>query len=179
MGKSKQLLTIQGVSLLEHTILVAKKVCSPVAVILGSQFENHQQVISHLAVDVVENKRWSEGMGSSLKAGLSHLAALNPDAVIVLVSDQPLLTANHLKALVEAYQVSRKPIVGSAYSNTVGVPALFVKEIFSKLFEIENAEGARKVIAAFPEQVASVAFEGGEIDLDTEGDYNAFIKGTS
>src|SRR5687768_5483312 len=88
MGQSKQLLNIKGEKLLAKTILTVLKAEIPaVTVVLGAQEKEHRNVIQHLPVDIVYNKHWERGMGSSLKSGLLHIRSKHPalDAVVVLV----------------------------------------------------------------------------------------------
>ena len=103
MGQSKQLLKINDRYLLEKIASEALKVSSVVFVVLGSQMEEHQEIVSHLPVQIVENKLWKKGMGSSLKSGLKSMLSHAPllERVLILVCDQPLLTAAHIKKMIQ------------------------------------------------------------------------------
>jgi molybdenum cofactor cytidylyltransferase len=145
--------------------------------VLGSDFESHFHEISHLPVQVVENEQWQNGMGHSLKTGLTALLKKWPhtSAVIVLVCDQPLLTTDHLENLIVVARTSDKPIISSCYKNVLGVPALFKKELFAELLALGDSEGARKLIQQKKNEVEAVDFPGGEIDLDTPEDVKRFL----
>ena len=91
-------------------------------------------------------------------------------AVLVLVCDQPYLTTTHLNTLLSKLHTESQPIIASAYADTVGVPAIFRKELFTNLLHVANEAGARKIIQQFSNQVHAVEFENGEIDLDTPQD---------
>jgi molybdenum cofactor cytidylyltransferase len=177
MGQSKQLLLVNGKSLLIHVAEIAKKSdVGSVIVVLGAAEETHRKVLNNLSVDVIYNSRWQTGMGSSLKAGLNHVIATEPktEAVIVMVCDQPLLTTNHINSLIRKYNKSNKLLVASSYSNTVGVPALFGRQLFAEILKLGDEEGAKKIIQNYAAEV--VEFPEGSIDLDTPDDYRIFLQ---
>lgn len=92
------------------------------------------------------------------------------EAVLIMVCDQPYLSGEHLQKLTVALQQQPKPIVASAYANVIGVPAIFRKEFFNRLLQLDEDAGAKKVIQQFADQVYTLPFEKGEIDLDTPRD---------
>lgn len=172
LGQSKQLVQINGVPLLRRSTEIAVQTTLPVVVVLGADAEVHQQVIVDLKTEIVVNDVWQTGMGSSLKAGLSYLIQTNPkvEATMILVCDQPHLSHVHLQKLIAANQQQVKPIVASTYANVIGVPAIFKKELFPHLLQLDNDSGARKIIQQFNDQVHAISFEKGEIDIDTPQD---------
>jgi len=179
MGQSKQLLEVKGQSLLHQTVTLAlESGTGEVVVVLGSDEQNHLDIIKGLAVRIVINHYWKSGIGSSIKTGLHHIVREVPEAkgVVILVCDQPELTADHISTLVETFSQTGKSIIASTYGNTSGVPALFSRPFFSNLLIIGDDHGAKKLIEQFPDQVATVEFPGGEIDLDTLDDYTRYVE---
>jgi molybdenum cofactor cytidylyltransferase len=179
MGKSKQLLEIKGEQLLLRSTKVALlSAAEKVLVVLGANELAHRKIIQHLPVEIIANDNWQNGMGSSLKRGLNELHATTPelDAALVMVCDQPLLTTEHLNQIIEKFELTKSPVVASFYAGTAGVPALFAKSIFEKLMNVEDKEGAKKIIQLHKELVESVDFPQGSIDLDTPEDYTTFIS---
>jgi len=179
MGQSKQLLPVNDRPLLLHTLDVVKQASlTPIITVLGANHQEHQQLINDSNISTVINPNWSTGMGSSLKAGLNHLLTHVPatDTVIMLVCDQPAITADHLHALTQKYHISKSPIVASWYANTAGVPALFDKTMFAELLKLDDAQGAQKIIRQHAYVLSVVDFPAGAIDLDTPDDYENFIK---
>ncbi|MBX2915125.1 MAG: nucleotidyltransferase family protein [Cyclobacteriaceae bacterium] len=172
LGQSKQLVPVNGVPLLRRSTEIAIQTTQPVVVVLGAHADAHLQVIADLKIEIVVNNAWQTGMGSSLKAGLSHLIQTNPrvEAAMILVCDQPYLSFAHLQKLIAANQQQVKPIVASTYANVIGVPAIFNKEFFPHLLQSDNDSGARKVMQQFISQVHTIPFEKGEIDIDTPHD---------
>lgn len=179
MGQSKQLLDIQGEPLLLHSTKRALECgAQSVIVILGANEQPHREVIQGLPVNIIPNHYWKSGMGSSIKSGLNYLIRKSPetDAVIIMVCDQPGLTTEHLLEVIEAFKQSKSPIVASAYSNTVGVPALFARSFFSNILMLKDEQGAKKIIEQFPERVTPVPFPDGVHDLDTTEDYQNYLS---
>ena len=174
MGEPKQLLPFRGTTLLRRTVETALAVsCGPVAVVLGAFAEKIRPTLDNLSVLVLENPGWREGMGTSLRAGLGALLSAQPaiSAVIVLLSDQPLLSGTTLGTLVVTHELTGREIVASEYGGTLGVPALFAREFFPELLALDGAAGARQIIATHRARAISVPFADGAVDIDTPADY--------
>jgi len=179
MGRSKQLLEIDGQPLLCSCVNQALAVNpSHVVVVLGANEKPHRELLEKLPVKIVSNFYWKTGMGSSIKTGLNYLLQSGGelDAVILMVCDQPALTSEHLVKLIEKFQERKKAIIASSYSNSNGVPVLFGRSFFSNLLLLNDDQGAKKIVQQFPDQVDAVVFPKGSIDLDTEDDYQNFLK---
>lgn len=179
MGRSKQLLEIEGEPMLCRCVKIALAV-SPdnVVVILGANEKPHREVIEKLPIQIVSNYYWKTGMGSSIKTGLNYLlqSGAELEAVIIMVCDQPALTADHLFKLIQKFDQKQGSIIASAYDNSSGVPALFGRSFFSNLLLLADDQGAKKIIQQFPRQVETVEFSKGSIDLDTDEDYQNYLS---
>jgi len=97
-----------------------------------------------------------------------------PDQVILMLCDQPFVDTKLLDQLILAKKESGKGIVACAYSDTLGVPALFDQKYFEVMLALKGSEGAKKVILKNRKDVFTVDFPLGEIDLDTEADIKRF-----
>jgi molybdenum cofactor cytidylyltransferase len=93
-----------------------------------------------------------------------------------MVCDQPLITASHLKKLIERYKETKSSIVASFYSGSAGVPALFEKSLFERMLSINDEQGAKKIINQYPDLVNAVDFPEGAIDIDKEEDVKKFLS---
>src|SRR5688572_9569620 len=141
MGRPKQLLPYKGKSLLEHTVDTANDAdANPVIVVLGASAAVLEKEIDEKKVHIVENKEWQEGMASSIRCGLNTLLQIAPssDAVILMVCDQPFISASLLNELITTQKNTGKLIVTSQYENTIGSPALFYKTIFPELLKLKG-----------------------------------------
>ena len=177
MGRPKQLLEYQGQTLLNRTIGIARSLNNnPVIVVLGANAELIEPTISNSEVGIVYNPDWDTGMGSSIRTGLNALLEKHSEisAVLVLLVDQPYLTADLLNSLITEYQQNTPPVVAARYGEVLGVPALFNRSVFPRLFGLDKQVGARKVIASYRQELRSIPFPKGAIDLDTPSDWEQF-----
>lgn len=177
MGQPKQLIELNGYSLLEHAVRIAKNSkADQVLVVVGSDGERNMEAINHLAVEVVMNHQWNEGMGSSLKTGLITCLEKFPQtrAILVLVCDQPHVTTGHLNSLMNTYAQTHSSIVASRYASTVGVPAVFDHTLFQALLNLPNNQGAKNIILNYQTNLVAIDLPGGEIDLDTPDDLRRY-----
>jgi molybdenum cofactor cytidylyltransferase len=173
LGRPKQLLRVDGQALIRHATQAALgSRCRPVVVVLGAATTECLAQIADLPVCTVLNDRWEEGMAGSIQAGLDALLAEAPQitSVIVCLCDQPRLTSFVLDALIAAHLETGKPVVASAYGGVLGAPALFAASCFPELRALTGDQGARRLFNSRPGDVATVPFEGGAADIDTEAD---------
>ncbi len=178
MGQSKQLLPIQGTTLLERIVTTAQALKpSHTVVVLGANEKQHAAILKNTNVQSIVNPAWQNGMGSSLKTGLQHLLSISrtTDAIIILVCDQPAVTTAYLESIVGQYKTSGKAIIASFYSGSPGVPALFDQTIFPELLNMDDAHGAKKIIQKHEALTELIPFPEGSIDLDTPEDYHNFV----
>ncbi len=107
-------------------------------------------------------------MDSSLAAGVSRLIEIFPqlDAVCVLLADQPLATADLLKAIEAELQ-----LVSVAWCD--GPPALFVRKHFAELQALGGDRGA-KAVAAYRHATA-VPFPDAAWDIDSPEAWAEFL----
>ncbi len=182
MGRPKQTLRYRGESLLRRTALAAIGAgCRPVIAVTGAYAELSRRELEELDVREVLNTRWETGMASSVRAGVEGLvsADADADAVVLLLCDQPHVTAEVLSGLVMAYRATGRPVVASAYGGSFGVPALFGRALFAELAQLEGRAGAKQVIQRYASQAHFLPFRGGEVDLDTPDDFSRLVDPTA
>jgi molybdenum cofactor cytidylyltransferase len=178
MKTPKQLLPIGKHRLLRHSVLTAiASKCPVIAVVLGANAAQIRLEIHDLPVRIVENLEWQAGMGTSIRAGIQALLELEPglQAAIVLICDQPLISVSLIHRLIATYHSTSWSIIASAYSQVLGVPALFSDRHFSELLALNPNAGAKQLIQRHLDQVYPVPFPEGAIDLDTPQEYQAFL----
>jgi molybdenum cofactor cytidylyltransferase len=174
MGTPKQLLPYQGRPLIRHAVETGFAAgCDPVVVVLGSRVEETRATLEGLDVVVVENTDWEQGVGTSIRAGVSGAEILGSEGVILTMVDQPLVSAEILKRLVEEHEETGRPIIASEYGGTVGVPAFFHREFFPKLKALLPTESCTGVILAHLDQSIRIACPEAETDIDTPEDYRS------
>lgn len=174
MGRPKQLLKYRGKSLLLHAVETAFDLRVVPVVVLGADAAVIRPQLDEHPVLIAGNSAWREGMGASIRTGLSVLLGAVPktSAVIFMLCDQPLVSPALLEALIATHQDTGRAIVASEYNGTLGVPALFDRSLFPELLALHGTVGARHIIEAHREQAIGVPFPDGAIDIDTPADYS-------
>jgi len=176
LGEPKQLLEYHHKNLLQTTIDAAiNSVASTVVVVLGANADQISNEIDKSGTDVLINSEWEEGMASSVRNGLNELLFISPltDAVILMVCDQPYVSSELINDIINKQKETGKPIIACDYGEIVGPPALFHRSLFHELMHLKGDVGARKVIQHHSEDVATILFTKGKIDIDTKEDYDA------
>lgn len=195
LGRPKQLLPYRGTNLIVHTVLAGlESQCQPIVVVVGASSQLVAEAISHFPLTIVKNDHWNLGMSSSIWTGITKLMELDQglSGVIITTCDQPHVAAKTIDDLIALQRTSGKPVIASAYSDTLGVPAFFQRDLFGELSNLLNVDGvnvdganvdgagvggAKKLINKYAKssQVATLDFAPGAVDIDTEADY-ALLK---
>jgi molybdenum cofactor cytidylyltransferase len=168
-GRPKQLLLYDGQTLVRRAARAALAVRGRVVVVAGREQEMIGLELLGLPVTVVPNDDWERGIGSSVRCGLEALPEC--DAAVIVACDQPRVDGSVIQQLIAERAKSGKPIVASAYAGTLGVPALFGQEIFAELRSLPDGQGAKSIILRHRDEVATVNFPAGALDIDTPEDY--------
>lgn len=179
LGKPKQLLQYNGNSLLRNTIIQANLLPNSfVLVVTGAYKDLIYKEFDSLLIKAVHNSNWEAGIASSIAIGLDRLRILKPNIgfCIFTVCDQPYIMAAIFKDLIEEHNKTGKGIVASAYSDTFGTPVLFSSRYFDELVNLKGNEGAKKLLQRYKDDVVSIPFEKGAVDIDTIDDYNNLIN---
>ena len=170
LGFPKQLLIHRGKSFLQNIISAAADASlHPVIVVVGANASRIKKELTEQDVHIINNNEWQEGLASSIRCGIQELGKINPasDAAIIMVCDQPYISAALLNNLLTAQKEIGKPIVASSYSGVAGTPALFHKSFFPELLLLKGDKGAGKLLQLQSALVATVPFPEGAIDIDT------------
>ncbi|WP_297337372.1 nucleotidyltransferase family protein [Algoriphagus sp.] len=181
LGRPKQLIEFQGKTLIQKAIDEAQNSSADSwVVVLGWNPELIKSGFNSSLTRYVINENWTQGMASSMQHGLQYLIQHeNPDQVILMLCDQPYVTAELLNQLIFEKEQSRKGMVACAYSKTVGVPAIFDQIYFEQMLALKVSEGAKSLILKNRLDVYEVDFPLGAVDLDTEADLNQLKIGNA
>lgn len=177
MQQPKMLLPYGKGTILSH-LLEETKAVQPQAICLvtGYYHAAMMPLPQTEPVMVVYNERWQEGMAGSIKTGLFALLEQQPalDSVMILVSDQPFITRDLLQEMLQTQETSGKAIVAAFYNGVKGTPVLFASRYFHHLQQLQGDKGARSILQLVPDDIATVDFAAGEMDIDTPEDYERF-----
>jgi molybdenum cofactor cytidylyltransferase len=172
-GSPKLLLHMpDGKSILAHALANAldlRPLC--VVVVVRPDLPELLEALDSLPVVSVSNPRYTEGMGTSLAAGVTALPD-DAEAVLVLLGDEPEVSPDIVRTLVEAYLSNKAAITVPMYGGQVGPPTLFSRELFADLAALQGDVGGRQLFALYPDRVCRVPFAHNERpkDIDTPED---------
>jgi 4-nitrophenyl phosphatase len=172
-GQPKQLLDWGGAPFVTHTTDVALSAgLVPVIVVLGSYAEKAHTVLNRHPVQIVMNWRWQEGMSTSVQVGLTSLPP-ETQAAIFLQCDQPLITADLLRAMIARFEETGAPIVHPTHAGKRSTPVLFARRLFPELAAVTGDEGGRSLITRYMSDVATIEVADPDTlaDVDTPADY--------
>ena len=166
LGQSKQLLRHQGETLIHRAARIALETTPDDAIIvLGAQADAIFAQVADLPIRRVDCDDWPLGMGASLLTGITALSA-ECDGALIVVCDQPALTAAHLIALVSAWRANPQHAAASHYADHLGVPALLPRAWFATLQNLHGDLGARDLLAQRHAETTAVTNEALAIDID-------------
>ena len=180
MGKINKLLAeIDGGVMVARTadaVLAAK--VDPVIVVLGHQSGDVRAALGDRAVGYAENPDYATGLASSLKAGIAAMPE-EVDGVVVCLGDMPRVTADHLNALIAAFNPAEgRGICVPIFNGKRGNPVLWDRRYFEDMEDVVGDVGARHLIGAHQEAVFEVEMPDGGVllDLDTPEAFAAHAK---
>jgi molybdenum cofactor cytidylyltransferase len=88
---------------------------------------------------------------------------------MLMVCDQPLVQAWHLRRLIDFWRRRGRPIVCSSYAGTVGVPAIFTRDVFGQLMQL-GERGAKQLLLSHLDQCGQISLPEAEVDIDEDAD---------
>ena len=123
-------------------------------------------------VRAVTNSRWREGMAGSLRRGLEALPS-DATAALILLSDQPLVTANDLEGLVAAWSRQPQRAAAAGYGGRLGIPAILPRRLWRDAKRASGDVGAREILRRPGARITTVSLPAAGVDIDTERDLEA------
>ncbi len=178
LGFPKQTLLYKGRTLLEIAIEAGlKSKCQPVKVVLGANLDKIEPGLQDYPINIIHNPDWETGMGSSIALAIKEIQN-NADITqaVIMLCDQPFVTSRLIDSLLYKQQETNKKIIACTYKDTIGVPVLFNRSLFGELILLHGQEGAKRILNAHANDVATIPFERGGIDIDTVADYEALLR---
>jgi molybdenum cofactor cytidylyltransferase len=179
MGRPKQLLAFAGRSLVRRAAEAGiESGCGPVVVVLGACADEVREELLGLAVEVVVNEDWERGIGTSIRRGIGALIghAKPPRAAVIMLCDQPMVTAAVLGRLLREYEKRDSAVVAAGYEDTLGPPVIVGSEFFPALLALPDDRGAKAIWLEHPEMVHRVACPEAGMDVDTPEDYARLLR---
>lgn len=176
-GASKLLVPVAGEALIRR---VMRTVCDarvgPTHLVVGHDGDRVRAAAGDLSDTVVDNPRYRDGLGTSIAAGVASLPR-EAEAVLIVLGDQPLVRADHLRLLAAAWAANPGHIAASGYSGTAGPPVVFPRAAFAELETLDSDEGAKRLLDGerYPLRIIDAGDQA--LDVDTRADLDALRGG--
>lgn len=176
-GPDKLLATIDGEPMVRRALRVLQEVpLAPVAVVLGVAADAVRAALAGLAPVLWCSADHSPEQQVSVVAGLRALPS-DLDAILVMLSDQPLLDAGDLRWLVARHRAlpagsAAIPVFEGRRGNPVVIDAAMRAPILAAHDAARDAAGVRGYLAAHPERAHRVEAPNDHfvVDIDTPAD---------
>ncbi len=178
MGQPKQLLDWQGAPLVTRAVATALETSLwPIVLVLGNAADAIKPLFAKQPLQIVENKLWGRGIGSSIHLGVETLDrfSISLEGALVMLADQPHISAGALNALLAAFGDGTK-IIAAKYSGSVGSPVLLPRRFFPELKALPPDVGAQRILKANANEVIAIDRPELAVDLDTPEDYQRLKK---
>lgn len=179
-GGCKLLADWQGQPLITASINAASVLKSEKMIIVAgafySQLKESTLIATHFnsgSVELIEFRDWPLGMGHSLAFGVSQLPSDNP--VLILLGDQPLISAQDLQNLYSAWSTQPTKIACANFANTLGVPAIFPARFKTELRACTGDRGAKLLLTRHANELIKVPMPSAEFDIDTPTDLERLL----
>jgi len=185
MGKTKQLLPVNGGTLLERVLnKTLKSELDKTVLVLG-----HEAMAIRAALDpaacrpgliIIENTRYKQGISSSLITGLTEVKDSH-DHVMILLADMPLINTGLINRLIRQYLTSGLPIGAVKGRERACHPVIFSRQLYPELEILRGDIGARGLLRKYGGHICLVEPDDryDERDIDDPGDYASFVKSLS
>ena len=178
MGKLKQLMPFGQSTIVEQAIdnLLGSAV-DEVIVVLGYRAEEISKTIATKSVKIIVNPNYSQGMSTSIIAGL-NLIARQAQAVMLALGDQPSVDSQIINRLIEEFYNHGKGIAIPTYHGKRGHPITFAIKYKPELLGLKGDVGGREIIKDHPGDILEVAVDSESVisDIDTPSDYQSQLS---
>lgn len=174
-GSLKALTDFAGRPLIRHAVDsieaaltlpdTARLTVSGLTVVLGPEAEPARNALRDTRAQIVINEHWTDGLSSSLRAGLQALPS-GTSAVLIALGDQALLDSADYQRLLDVAAMNPDRPVAARYQQTIGVPAVFPARYFEQLAALEGDRGAGSILKSDSEVVA-LDMPNAAFDIDT------------
>lgn len=125
-----------------------------------------------------QNPNPARGQLSSLWIGMDAAIDERTDGLLVTLVDVPMVEVSTIEAVIDAWRMTRAPIVRPAIGERHGHPVVFDCALFPELRGAPIEAGAKAVVRAYERRLVNVPVgdEGCLVDVDTRQDYEELTR---
>ncbi|MCJ7822844.1 MAG: nucleotidyltransferase family protein [Armatimonadetes bacterium] len=149
----------------------------PIIVVAGSQAPAIAEALSAAPARVVHNPQPTLGMLSSVRIGVGALPE-GIDRFLLALADQPRISPEHIRRLLQAHRASGKGIAIPTYQGKRGHPVVFAARYRPNILALDNTHTLRDVIHSRPDDIAEIETASDAVirDIDTREQYHDELR---
>ncbi len=166
---------VNNESLIEKALSLLSELDTQKTVVV-SQYDEILSKAQRTGFLAVKNIHPEWGLSHSVKLGLNEL--LDFDAVMFVVSDQPLLTKESVAGLLDFYKENDRFICALGHHGRRGNPCVFPKAFYNELLSLTGDVGGSLVIKRNEDKFKLFEVENEKelFDIDTKDDLKNIIS---
>ncbi|MEX0710121.1 MAG: nucleotidyltransferase family protein [Chloroflexota bacterium] len=170
-GSPKQLVVVDGRTLLEHAIAAAQSAeLVPIVAVVPVWLSRPDTLDDELRW--IRNPFPERGLSLSLRLAFEALGA-EVEAALILLGDQPRVEPATIAAVLAAR--GPQPLIAVSAGGVLAPPVLIERSHFSLVEDLSGDVGLRQVLAANPELVRVVEVDTHPPDVDTPDDLGRIL----
>ena len=164
-GENKLAAVFEGKSLIYRALeAVPKELFAKVVVV--TQYPQVEELAQKFQFSCIKNEHPDWGISHTIKLGTRAMQEC--DAILYMVSDQPLLANSSVAQVVESWKKNPTCIVGASHNGKRGNPCIFPKDFFEELMNLQEDHGGNTIIKRYPERLKLAEIDPNELtDIDT------------
>jgi molybdenum cofactor cytidylyltransferase len=178
MNDFKPLLPLGNSTVVENTVKVFLNAgIQDVTVVVGHRAPELKAALDHVKIKWVYNERFSEGMYSSVVAGVNSLRP-DTEGFFLLPADMPLVKSGTVSELLKVYFEKKCDIAYPVFNGKRGHPPFISARLFEPILAWNGSGGLRVLLEQYQNsaQYVEVQDEGILTDIDTPEDYSNLCK---
>lgn len=168
LGQPKQLIQLDGESLLRRTVNLLLAQFSDLVVVTGAFAPAVREQLQSPGVRIEHNDQWQAGMGGSIAAGMRAVSD-DLDGVLIMLCDQWRIDNDDLQALIQSWKKEPETIATAGWGEILGPPVIFPGHLFGRLRQLRGPKGAKSLVEQ-QSGICQVEILNAQFDLDTDED---------
>jgi molybdenum cofactor cytidylyltransferase len=166
---NKLMLSIEGTPMVLRVVEVLERSCvDRILVVTGHEAERIGEALSGRKVEVVHNPDYEEGIGTSIRTGISTLGK-DLDGALIVLADMPWVGTEVVDRLIDAFtEADERSIFVPSFGGKRGNPTLWSSKHFPELLELAGDVGGKRLLHRCSEAISYVQVESTAIGIDVD-----------
>lgn len=166
---NKLMLRVEGIPMVVRVVeALERSRVDRILVVTGHERERIRGALSGRWVELVHNPDHEDGMGTSIRRGISRLGK-DLDGALIVLADMPWVGTEVVDRLIDAFtEDDERSIFIPSFRGKRGNPILWSSEHFPELLTLAGDLGGKELFHRRPEAICRVEVESTAIRLDVD-----------